>query len=513
MAEKGEKAQKAQKAKKSIIILLIGVIIMLVIGSVFLFLRFHRQPEEAGFPFGNRQGNMGNFEMTEGVVAVSGVTSAGIIEESFPVENLTTAPVIEEVYISSEGTVTEGDKVLKLSEASVAAARKELNQELKKAELAYRTGVIEYEQNKITAEYERDSKLLKGEQAKAVYEEAIARLQDNVDSAEKALTDAKEQISEYQSYVNDNSYREYFELDKYQNIYDTNLEAIVMKLEEWNISWSQITGQGGGGGNPNSMGSGMSGEDAEHIASTDEVRTLSSLYRILEENLKDLEQAQSDYDNAVANAGFQLQTLELQLPGLEQALAEAKEKYEIQTLQAKLTYETSLANAESAESRYEAAISQAESDYKSLKDDWEDAGENLELFESCVGDGYFYASGSGTVLRLPVRAGQGLASWDIIFLYSNPEKMTVTVSVDQADISSIALGDSVYIQSSGHGSFAGVVTEVDPISGSGSRTSVTYHVTAAFTGDTGELPANESVTVIFGMEERRAPQTPADGGV
>ena len=136
-----------------------------------------------------------------------------------------------------------------------------------------------------------------------------------------------------------------------------------------------------------------------------------------------------------------------------------------------------------------------------MKNDWEDAKENLELFESSVGDGYFYASNSGTILRTMIRKGQELTSDSILFMYSNPEEMTVTVSVDQADIAKIALGDSAYVQSTEYGTFEGTVTKLNPVSTSSSRTSVTYDVTVTLTGDTSAIPANTSVTVIFGMEE------------
>ena len=55
-------------------------------------------------------------------------------------------------------------------------ARKELERALEDAELAYRTGAIEYEQNLITAEYTRDSAILTGQQAKDVYDETVAKM-------------------------------------------------------------------------------------------------------------------------------------------------------------------------------------------------------------------------------------------------------------------------------------------------------------------------------------------------
>ena len=187
---------------------------------------------------------------------------------------------------------------------------------------------------------------------------------------------------------------------------------------------------------------------------------------------------------------------------------EAKENYEIQLAQAKLTYETSLSSAERAESDYNTTVEKAESDLASLKSTYEDAKENLKLFESSVGDGYFYASEDGTILRTMVRAEQNLTSDAVVFVYSNPKELTVTVSVDQSDIAKLTVGDSAYVQSSAGSGFTGVITAIDPVSSSSSRTSVTYSVTVQITVEDEEssLSANESVTVVFGMTEEEIEQ-------
>lgn len=517
--EKKGLLQKLRKMKRRTVVIMIVCIVGIVVAVVAAVLYFgsFKGNQKQDFPFGNKQGGAnsygGNqFAVSGDIVTASGVTSVGVTEEIFEVENLTTALEIEELYISSEEDITEGTKVLKLSEDSIAEARAELEQTLKDADLAYRAGAIEYEQSKITAEYDRDSTILSGEQAKAVYEETLSGLTTSVERAQEELDQAKEDIAEYQSYVNNESYKSYFKVDEYQAIYDETLEALMDKMEEWGVSWPQVTGQGGASSMGNGSAGGampdntVSGGDAEQNVSltSDQIQVLASLYDVLELQRKDLDQAESDYENALANAAFELQTLELKLPDLENALTEARKNYENQLLQAEITYETSLLNAQSAESDYETAIEQAETTYESLKKDWEDAKENLELYENSVGDGYFYASGNGTILRTMVRAGQNLSSEGTIFMYSNPEEMTVTVSVDQADISRVALDDAVYIQSSEFGGFEGSVIEINPVSNSDSRTNVTYTVTVKFRGETegnsSGIGANESVTVVFGMD-------------
>ncbi|MCM1325898.1 MAG: hypothetical protein NC094_06295 [Bacteroidales bacterium] len=486
------------------------VIILAGIGGTWFFLK-KRTGQAPGQGFGGNRGSFSMEGITEDMVTASGVVNMGMTVEEFSVENLETTLEIEEVYVASGDVVEEGTKILKLSEEDVVEARVELEKALREAELAYRAGAIEYEQNKITAVYDRDSALLEGQQAKEVYNETVANLDNAVERAQESLDEANEKIEEYSSYVNDGTYRDYFKVDEYQAIYDENLRVITDRMDEYGIGWGEITGTGGqmnSGEQSNPAGSSVfsvSGGDADAGGSADrqeynqEVQMLSSLYKILEQNLKDLEQAQDDYDEAVVNAAFELQTLQLKLPSLKLALTEAKENYSISIQQAKLTYETSLANAEHAKSNYETAVQKAESDYDTLLNAYEDANENLELFESLVGDGYFYASGNGTILRTMVRAGQSLAAESIVFMYTDTEEMTVTVSVDQADIAKVNLGDTAVVASSS-GYFAASVSEINPISSSTSRSSVSYNVILTLNGDTSGLAANESVTVVIGMD-------------
>lgn len=498
-SEKAEKkSTNDRKGRKKWMVVALILVLAIGGGSVTAVVILHKNGNATAF---SMPGNMAGLTLTEDMVAASGVTNVGITEETFDVENLTTNLEIEEVYAVSGEEVTAGDKILKLTEDSVEEARKELERALEDAELAYRTGAIEYEQNLITAEYTRDSAILTGQQAKEVYDETVASLQSAVTRAEEELQDAEDDIAEYESYVNDGSYKSYFKVDEYQAIYDENLKALTDKMDEWGISWSQVTGGGGsvqiGGGAGANMQSG----------GTSNASILASLYSILEQNLKDLEEAEDKYEDALTNAAFELQTLQLKLSSLQQAVTEAKEDYEIQLAQAKLTYETSLSGAERAESDYNTTVEKAKSDLAALKSTYEDAKENLELFESSVGDGYFYASEDGTILRTMVRAEQALTSDAVVFVYSNPKELTVTVSVDQSDITKLTVGDSAYVQSSAGSGYTGVITAIDPVSSSDSRTSVTYSVTVKIMTEDEEnensssLSANESVTVIFGMTE------------
>lgn len=241
-----------------------GILLLMLLaagGEAIIFLKSGGK-EPADFSLENMPEAETQFSISEEMTVASGVTGVGVTEEVFEVENLLAKLEIEEVYISVEDVVEKGGKVLKLSETSIAEAREELEKTGREAELAYRAGKIEYEQSKITLEYDRDSKVLSGKQAEAVYEETLSGLQDSVGKAREELQEAEEEIAEYQSYVNDQSYKSYFKVDEYQAAYDETLEALKDRMEDWGVSWSQVTGAGGanaGGTGVSSSGSGVLG--------------------------------------------------------------------------------------------------------------------------------------------------------------------------------------------------------------------------------------------------------------
>jgi multidrug resistance efflux pump len=491
IAVKREKIKsKKQLSKGRVFLTIIMPVILLAAGGIgILFLlrnteQSQSQPDFAGSGFPSFNG-FGEADM----VTASGVVGVGMTQELFGIQDLDTTLLIEEVIVSANTQVQAQDMILKVSQESFAAAQQELKDDLEEAELASRSGAIAYAQSLITLAYDRDMAVLKGEQAQAVYEAAVADVHKGEEEAQEALDQVREDIAAGQAALDGDTYYDDYKVGTYKAIYDENLKIIEDKLEEWGIAWSQITG-GAGGGNQSSRGS-VSGGDLNYSYY---VSSLTAMYQVLEQNLRDYESAQEAYEDAKVNGALQLEQQKLSISALETTLTQAKENGKKQLLNAQLTKETSLASAAQAQAVYETEVEKALSDYDALEDAWQDAKDNLALWESSMVDGYYLASADGTILRTMVREGQELSSDGVIFLYSIPDQITVTVSVDQGDVAKIAIGDAAYVQST-DGMLEGTVTQVHPITDSNSRTSVTYDVTVKVPGDSATLSANQSVTV------------------
>ena len=495
---------KTKKLIKTIRILLLIILVVAVALGAMIIMKMRRADESVDNPFVGMEGM--NFDSTtlSEMVSAYGVTSIGTTEEAFPIEALTTRLEVEEVYVASGDTITAETAVLKFTESSIAEAREELETALREADLAYRAGKIEYEQAVISAKYEYETTVLNGNYAAAVYEENISNMEENVEKAREAYEEAKQQIAEYESGIADGTFQK--NLEACQAEYDENLALLVKYIEEWDVSWTEVTSGGMSmGTSGGSMTGGMSGGDMPsgdmsrsamsggNSLHAQYVSILQDLYGVLETNAKDLEEA----EETLENASFHLQTLQLSLPELDEAYASAQANYETSLIQAKLTKETTLTEAELAQKNYETSLEKAQSDFEALEDAKLEAEENLAVFEAQMGSGYYYPLETGTVLRISVRAGRELSGGSSVLTIRNSEEMTVTVSVDQADIAKLAVGDTAMVYSGETGTYEGVVLSINPVSGSTSRSSITYSVTVELTGNTSKLSTNETVTVYF----------------
>ncbi len=143
--KEGPAEEKGKAGKKRVIILwAAGMIIIAASAAVFLFTRLKKDEKHTNMP--PAMNGLG-----EGVVGASGLTAVGMLEETWDLDFLQTALYVEESYLSMGDEVEKGDVVFKVSDGTLEEARKELENMVTEAELAYRQGVIDYETGIIDA--------------------------------------------------------------------------------------------------------------------------------------------------------------------------------------------------------------------------------------------------------------------------------------------------------------------------------------------------------------------------
>lgn len=270
---------------------------------------------------------------------------------------------------------------------------------------------------------------------------------------------------------------------------------------EDNVSAAEADRSGSATGQTGDIEAGMEAGVSSNV-SDDSIRY--NIYLSMEAETEESEQAYEtaleNYENAKRTAAAGIEEAKSELAVLQAQLKEQQTAYEKAMIEAKLTYELAISGQENAQMVYESTVKQLEEEYETLREEEETAAENLALFEETLGDGVFYTSSAGTVMMTAVRASQWITEDTVVIAYSNPDTVTISAFVDQADIASVEIGQEAFVLISGYGSYMGKVTSIDPVSSSGDS-SVSYTVNVQLEGDVSALEANLTVYVYLGLTE------------
>lgn len=537
-----EKEKKTRVGRKKLVVTVIGVA-----GTMYYRQTQSSTTQENGGLWGHQNGK----NMNENLVTASGTTSIGVDAVTFAIDFLEdTSLYVEEVYVSSGDEVEAGTQYLKFTDDSIEEARSELETVAKEAEISYRSGVITTQESKIEAKYTYQQALLDAQQAQQVYEDALAAAQATLDAAEETYTEAQDDYNEYLYKVENNTFYKDYEVEEKKTAYEEAYDLYVNRVAYWELTEDELDsldsssssmtgsstttvststtasdssatasgGQGDAAGAGGMMGGGSSAASQEEQAAKADRQWILKTVTLLEERMDEAEdeyeQAKEDYEDEIDGAELKLQKLLNTYESKREAYEAAQIAYQKEILSAKTTYETTLAKGQTAQNDYDTQLTSLSEALEKLADAKQEAEENLALFESLIGDGYLYTQEAGTILMSRAEEGETLAGGDIVFAYSNPEKITVSVAVSQDSIAQLSVGESAMVMISDYGNYNGVIESINPVSSSDSRTSVTYTVEVALDGDVSDLSANLTATVIFGMdadnvqnEEVQQPQT------
>ena len=538
-----EKEKKKRVGRKKLVVTVIGVGMVLTAAGVAGTIYYRQTQSGTTQENGGQWGHQGGMNMNDNLVTASGTTSIGVDAVTFAIDFLEdTSLYVEEVYVSSGDEVEAGTKYLKFTDDSIEDARSELESTVRETQIAYRSGVITTQESKIEAKYTYQQALLDAQQAQQVYEDTLASLQATLDAAEDEYTQAQDDYNEYLYKVENNTFSEDYEIETKKTAYEEAYDLYVDRVEYWELTEDELdsldsssasmsgnstttvstgttnstdttssdsSGQGGAGGMMGGNGSSQAAAREEQEAKADRqwiLKTVALLKERMEEAEEDYEQAKEDYEDEIDGAELKLQKLLNTYESKREAYEAAQITYQKESLSAKTTYETTLAKGQTAQNDYDTQLTSLSESLEKLADAKEEAQDNLVLFESLIGDGYLYTDEAGTILMSRAEEGEVLTGGDIIFAYSNPDKITVSVAVSQDSIAQLSVGESAMVMISDYGNYSGVIETINPVASSDSRTSVTYTVEVALDGDVSALSANLTATVIFGMDTDNAQQ-------
>ena len=247
---------------------------------------------------------------------------------------------------------------------------------------------------------------------------------------------------------------------------------------------------------------GLSSTQAAATVDTATTQEYVKVYELLttevENETKSYKEALKNYKEKTALAPTNLSKTQADQKKLNAQLTELNTTLETTKASAKAAYDQTLAECSIAKETYDTAVKKTEEELTSLSNKKDDADDDMDYFNEILSDGYVHASKSGTIMKIMTEEGSYISGDEMVMAYTDDDSLAVAVSVDQADISSISLGESAEITIDDHGDYTGTVTEINPVSSSSSKSSVTYTVTVVIDGDISGLSQNLTASVTFG---------------
>lgn len=511
------------------IVVVIAIIIAVAAVSLGSYIRT-RQTAINSMENDTQNGNK-NFHRESSSVMATGTTSVGVNAVTFAIDFLEdTNLYVEEVYLTNGDSVKAGDKYIKFTEESIADAREELKSAALSAQLAYRSGQISDGESKLQAKYTYDTAMLEAQFAQQVYDNTMAQLEADYVQSAKIYEEAQQEYQEYLERVENHTFYEDYHIAALKKAYEEAKELYADRMEYWEVTEDEIksdssetagmmTLSGSAGGETPSEGTAPPSNNTETAGfnnmgkqenqdSQNERKWIIKTINLLEQEMEEAEEnyttALKEYEDETASAELNLQKLFNKLETAREDFTDAEVSYQKQALNAKTVYETSVAKGKTAQNEYDTQLTSLKDSLDKLQDAQKEADSNLAVFEALVGDGYLYTEESGIVLMLMAEEGKVLAGGSMIFAYSNPEQISVSVSVSQDDIAKLYVGEAASVVIDDAGTYSGVIETINPIASSNSRTAVSYTVTVNLQGDVHGLDANLTASVLFGED---APKT------
>lgn len=353
--------------------------------------------------------------------------------------------------------IKKGDPLFGLTKESVEEIREELEADEEEAKLQLDQKSLLREKAVTEAAQVYEQNQIYGEGASLEYEDSLYDLQKALEEAQKAVEEALEELEEYGT-----------DLENLQADY----EEAVFYLQETTAAVESET-------------------DTYWYLKNEEARELA-------ETVVDHEEAQME------ELEEQIREKEWELISLQAACHEALLAYQNGEADAGTAYDKRMYHLQHASEIYAIATDQAEYELKSAREDYEEASEKLQEFDSYIVDGVVSSLYGGVVTEVGVTAGDTVRKGTTLITLNHYEDVVTETEADDEMMRSIAVGDRVQVSFSAYpdGQFSGVISDIgEGVSGSDSQAS--WPVEISVEGDVSGLYGGMTAEVTFMTEESR----------
>lgn len=432
---------------------------------------------------------------------------------------------VEEVYVTAGMTVTEGERLFKLTDESVKEALAyyeeavtEAEEELEGAKLEFQSGVLE-------AEYQLADTQLEAENAQSAYDASASELWIKVEEKKQEYEETIEELQGYETAVSSGTYYLQAGIDEKQNeitmaqtaaaaaqeqlaaaqsTYDMTQMAIAADLEtlkeqiatntsqeELQILAEQIT--------------------KDYTAVQTATSGLTQAQMTADTAQSTLEKANQSLESAVKEYNTNLTTANERIAELYEKAAEQQKNYEQAERDAttamtglKKEYEEAVLAGKYAGTEYESALAELEQAVERAEDGLNAlTEEQTTLLE--LEDGVVCADRTGTLAAISYEAEDVLKSGVSFVSYCDTETIFISVEVPQEEIAWLTVGDEVTVAVTGSketmcGRIASIAASATT---GGSISNVTYAVVVTIDNEEGTLSSGLQALVTFELGEAK----------
>lgn len=364
---------------------------------------------------------------------------------------------IETVYVAQGQRIQEGDKLFKLTDASVRSVRRILESNEASAAATLAEAQSEETLKVQTAANTRSASETEAAVADDVYTASVEELQNRLSSYAAANEQLAAEIESCQNKIWDSDFREKMSAAK------TKMESAKIKLSETDVT-----------------------NVVAYAANESAYETAKSAYESYTDQIDNWNEIiEKDTQKTAQNA----QSIDRVTKALEYKLQEAENTRQSAKLSGQLAQET-----------YDETVTSLQETVTEAQNAYEEAAQELADFNAFVGDdGIVYADGSGLVTAVNYEAGDRLKTKGAMVTYVKSNGYRISVDVSEEDIPQISVGDTVSIVMTAYPeeTYTGTVKTISTSRSGSYSATVSYPVEIEIQGDTSKLYGGMTAEVTF----------------
>ncbi len=367
---------------------------------------------------------------------------------------------VEEILVTEGQEVSEGDPLYRLAQDSIEEIREELAADVADAQVTLEQTQTQLAMTRLDAQQEYDTDTAYAETlAQAEYDTSLSQLQEAVTEIEEQITEANEELLE----LNEQLAEYQADLETEKKILE-NAEYVLETTDMITDAYGWITAEN-------------AREDAEAVTET------------LEE---EIETAQDSITETTEEIAELTDSLTGAKQSLEQGQIDAQAQLSLRTL--------SYANASE---RYAVSVGMGEFEAQTAQEDYDDAVEKLNEFDAVLGEQTVNSEYNGVVTEISLAEGDSVDTGSTLIVLSDYDEVTVTVSLEEADLENIRENDTVNVSIDAwpDEDFSGTVEEIGDAQYDSSTGTTYSDVTVKLSGDTAKLYDGMTAELTFVTKE------------